>query len=46
MRERVAAYVSVREMSGGPAEELRAQLAALTAEWEELMAQLEGQAAG
>jgi hypothetical protein len=27
-------------------EELRAQLAALTLEWEELMAQLEGQAAG
>ncbi|MGA9061282.1 MAG: ABC-F family ATP-binding cassette domain-containing protein [Terracidiphilus sp.] len=45
--EQLAVYVSAAETQrlAALAEELRAQLTALTAEWEELMAQLEGQAA-
>jgi ATP-binding cassette, subfamily F, member 3 len=45
--EQLGIYVSAVETERMTrlAEELRAQLAALTAEWEELMAQLEGQAA-
>ncbi|MGA2207382.1 MAG: ABC-F family ATP-binding cassette domain-containing protein [Terracidiphilus sp.] len=43
--EQLAVYVSAAETQRltALAEELRAQLAALSAEWEELMAQLEGQ---
>jgi ATP-binding cassette, subfamily F, member 3 len=44
--EQLGVYVSAAETERltGLAEELRAQLAALTAEWEEVMGQLEGQA--
>jgi len=44
--EQIGVYVSAAETQrlAALAQELRAQLAALTAEWEELMAQLEGQA--
>jgi ATP-binding cassette, subfamily F, member 3 len=46
--EQLGVYVSAAETERLTrlAEELRAQLAALTVEWEELMEQLEGQAAG
>jgi ATP-binding cassette subfamily F protein 3 len=46
--QQLGVYVSAAETERltGLAEELRAQLNALTAEWEELMLQLEGQAAG
>jgi ATP-binding cassette subfamily F protein 3 len=46
--QQLGVYISAAETERltGLAEELRAQLNALTAEWEELMLQLEGQAAG
>jgi ATP-binding cassette subfamily F protein 3 len=45
--QQLSVYVSAAETDrlSNLAEDLRSQLAALTAEWEDLMAQLDGQAA-